>query len=62
MLFSRMKGQLVSEEKTVVAKDANTKSDDWYEIYDPRNPITKRRRENSKHYSREKRKSKYDLK
>lgn len=57
-----MKGQLVTEEKTVLAKDANTKSDDWYEIYDPRNPITKRRRENSKHYSREKRKSKYDLK
>ncbi|XP_034935097.1 spliceosome-associated protein CWC27 homolog [Chelonus insularis] len=33
---------------TVLAKDASTKSDDWFEIYDPRNPINKRRRgENS---------------
>ncbi|GLH14413.1 Peptidyl-prolyl cis-trans isomerase [Gryllus bimaculatus] len=29
----------------VLAKDASTKDDDWFEIYDPRNPITKRRRE-----------------
>lgn len=28
----------------VLAKDANTKDDDWFEIYDPRNPINKRRR------------------
>ncbi|XP_071053703.1 spliceosome-associated protein CWC27 homolog [Onthophagus taurus] len=28
----------------ILAKDANTKDDDWYEIYDPRNPISKRRR------------------
>ena len=28
----------------VLAKDANTKGDDWFEIYDPRNPINKRRR------------------
>lgn len=26
------------------AKDANTKGDDWYDIYDPRNPVNKRRR------------------
>ncbi|XP_069687099.1 spliceosome-associated protein CWC27 homolog isoform X2 [Periplaneta americana] len=32
----------------VLAKDASTKSDDWFEIYDPRNPINKRRREASK--------------
>nr|XP_018914497.1 PREDICTED: peptidyl-prolyl cis-trans isomerase CWC27 homolog [Bemisia tabaci] len=32
----------------VIAKDANTKSDDWFEIYDPRNPINKRRRDMSK--------------
>lgn len=29
----------------VLAKDANTKEDDWFDIYDPRNPVTKRRRE-----------------
>jgi peptidyl-prolyl cis-trans isomerase SDCCAG10 len=28
----------------VLAKDANTKSDDWYDVFDPRNPINKRRR------------------
>jgi len=28
----------------VVAKDASLKTDDWFEIYDPRNPINKRRR------------------
>ncbi|XP_012272256.1 peptidyl-prolyl cis-trans isomerase CWC27 homolog [Orussus abietinus] len=33
------------EEKTpVLAKDASTKDDDWFEIYDPRNPLNKRRR------------------
>jgi peptidyl-prolyl cis-trans isomerase SDCCAG10 len=29
----------------VQAKDANRKDDDWFDIYDPRNPINKRRRE-----------------
>ena len=33
------------EEGPVVAKDANVQNADWYDIYDPRNPITKRRRE-----------------
>lgn len=28
----------------ILAKDANTKDDDWFEIYDPRNPLNKRRR------------------
>lgn len=28
----------------VLAKDANKKDDDWYEVYDPRNPLNKRRR------------------
>ncbi|XP_066142914.1 spliceosome-associated protein CWC27 homolog [Euwallacea fornicatus] len=28
----------------VLAKDANTKDDDWFEIYDPRNSLNKRRR------------------
>ncbi|XP_063239018.1 spliceosome-associated protein CWC27 homolog [Bacillus rossius redtenbacheri] len=37
------------EEKVpVLAKDASTKNDDWFEIFDPRNPINKRRREASK--------------
>merc|ERR1711879_140511 len=29
----------------VLAKDASTKDDDWFDIYDPRNPMNKRRRE-----------------
>merc|ERR1712142_504611 len=29
------------------AKDANMKDGDWYDIYDPRNSVTKRRREES---------------
>lgn len=33
----------------VLAKDAATKEDDWYDVYDPRNPLNKRRREASKH-------------
>jgi peptidyl-prolyl cis-trans isomerase SDCCAG10 len=37
----------------VMAKDANNKTDDWFDIYDPRNPMNKRRREadakNKKH-------------
>lgn len=28
----------------VLAKDATTKEDDWYDVYDPRNPLNKRRR------------------
>ena len=26
-------------------QDANKKGDDWFDIYDPRNPLNKRRRE-----------------
>lgn len=29
----------------VLAKDAATKEDDWYDVYDPRNPLNKRRRD-----------------
>ena len=29
----------------VLAKDASSKDDDWFDIYDPRNPMNKRRRE-----------------
>jgi len=32
----------------VLAKDASTKDDDWFDIYDPRNPLNKRRREKDK--------------
>lgn len=33
----------------VLAKDASTKDDDWFEIYDPRNPLNKRRRGEKTH-------------
>ncbi|CAH1397972.1 unnamed protein product [Nezara viridula] len=39
---------LKCEDKVTLAKDANVKSDDWFEITDPRNALNKRRRENSK--------------
>lgn len=32
----------------VLARDANTKQDDWYDIHDPRNEMNKRRREAAK--------------
>ncbi|XP_061390225.1 spliceosome-associated protein CWC27 homolog [Musca vetustissima] len=32
------------EEVPVLAKDASTKGDDWYDVYDPRNPLNKRKR------------------
>ncbi|KAK4883784.1 hypothetical protein RN001_000055 [Aquatica leii] len=32
------------DNEPILAKDANTKADDWFEIYDPRNPLNKRRR------------------
>ncbi|XP_018579976.1 peptidyl-prolyl cis-trans isomerase CWC27 homolog [Anoplophora glabripennis] len=32
------------DDNPTLAKDANTKDDDWFEIYDPRNPLNKRRR------------------
>merc|ERR1719511_147745 len=35
-------------EDPVLAKDANTKDDDWFDIYDPRNPLNRRRREKKK--------------
>ncbi|XP_014287392.1 spliceosome-associated protein CWC27 homolog [Halyomorpha halys] len=39
---------LKCEDKVTLAKDANVKGDDWFEITDPRNTLNKRRRENSK--------------
>ena len=45
----RLAHTLKSEEHgPTLARDANTKGDDWFEITDPRNPINKRRREESK--------------
>lgn len=32
------------EERLIVAKDANRQNEDTYHIYDPRNPLNKRRR------------------
>ncbi len=45
-VFLRFKNQLQfsMEERLVLAKDANKKDEDTYDIYDPRNPINKRRR------------------
>lgn len=39
---------LKCEDSLVLAKDANVKDDDWFEITDPRNKLNKRRRETSK--------------
>ena len=33
------------ETAPVLARDANTKNDHWYDVNDPRNAITKRRRD-----------------
>lgn len=33
------------EAGNILAKDASTKKDDWYDVYDPRNPINKRKRD-----------------
>merc|ERR1711915_215125 len=42
-----LKNKLVFERNDpVLAKDASTKDDDWFDIYDPRNALNKRRREN----------------
>lgn len=32
------------DDAPTLAKDANTKDDNWFEIYDPRNKLNKRRR------------------
>lgn len=45
MVLFRLSHKLKFEDNDpVLAKDASTKDDDWFEIYDPRNPINKRRR------------------
>ncbi|XP_058025594.1 spliceosome-associated protein CWC27 homolog isoform X1 [Ahaetulla prasina] len=42
------------EDKTRKVKDASVQDEDTFEIYDPRNPVNKRRREESKKLLREK--------
>lgn len=57
--FSRLAQKLQNDSKDeVLAKDANTKSDDWFDIYDPRNALTKRRREKSQQDSKERKRAK----
>ncbi|KAG2466348.1 CWC27 protein, partial [Polypterus senegalus] len=43
------------DDQTRKVKDANVQDEDTFEIYDPRNPVNKRRREESKKKMREKR-------
>lgn len=52
----RMTHKLIFEDEERKRKviDANVQELDRYEIYDPRNPLTKRRRENSKQTMKEK--------
>lgn len=42
------------EDQTRKVKDASVQDEDTFEIYDPRNPVNKRRREESKKILREK--------
>ncbi|KAE8636212.1 hypothetical protein XENTR_v10002888 [Xenopus tropicalis] len=42
------------EEKSTKVKDANMQDEDTFEIYDPRNPVNKRRREESKKLMKQK--------
>ncbi|KAH8363929.1 hypothetical protein KR084_000620 [Drosophila pseudotakahashii] len=45
----------------VLAKDANKKGDDWYDAYDPRNPLNKRKRGETSSSSGKSKTSKRDL-
>lgn len=56
IFFFRMTHKLIFEDEERKRKviDANVQELDRYEIYDPRNPLTKRRRENSKQTMKEK--------
>lgn len=47
------------DEQTRKVKDANMQDEDTFEIYDPRNPVTKRRREESKKIMKEKKVKKW---
>lgn len=54
LLPLRMSHVLQFEDKTRKVKDASMQDSDTFEIYDPRNPVNKRRREESKKLLREK--------
>lgn len=41
------------EPGAILAKDASTKGDDWYDVYDPRNTLNKRKRGDDKHRNRD---------
>ncbi|KAI8441444.1 hypothetical protein MSG28_015044 [Choristoneura fumiferana] len=43
---------LNSDDWSLLARDASTKGDDWFDIYDPRNPINKRKREKTEKKSK----------
>merc|ERR1711934_1071571 len=43
--MKKSSGLRFEDNAPVLAKDASTKDDDWFDIYDPRNPLNKRRRE-----------------
>lgn len=47
----------------VLAKDASSKKDDWHDIYDPRNPLNKRKRgEGDRHHNKDRSHSHRDRK
>ncbi len=52
-----MKGKLEFEDHKRKVLDANVTDSDRYEIYDPRNPLAQRRRQESKQQMREKKHS-----
>ncbi|KAJ7400074.1 hypothetical protein BTVI_108656 [Pitangus sulphuratus] len=52
--IDRMSHVLQFEDRSRKVKDASMQDEDTFEIYDPRNPVTKRRREESKKIMREK--------
>lgn len=43
-----------SEQGNILARDASTKQDDWYDVYDPRNPLNKRKRGDHKAVKKDK--------
>lgn len=54
LVWFRMAHVLHFDEQSRKVKDANMQDEDTFEIYDPRNPVNKRRREESKKLLKEK--------
>ena len=46
--MKKSSGLRFEDNAPVLAKDASTKDDDWFDIYDRRNPLNQRRREKDK--------------